>query len=251
MDKYRTGEEMKQIKAYYKIALLFFLLSSLPASATDISDKPITAKLSEEIISRIRSRAITGYRRYRGIETKREINTREYNAKTGELISTSRALIIYREYFYEIPETEVLSYIKDGQEKPASDYRKSKEMPGYQIFDKEGAKHYQVEVVGYRTIKNQKCYQIEVTPKQNTKRHFKGTIFARVNNLEIVEIEGTIGNLPLGVKELSTKLFTTASGDLTVLKSGIIKLRIYIPLLYPDTRIVTSIKVLGHKPILR
>ena len=250
MDKYRMGEEMKQIKAYYKIALLFFLLSSLPASATDIA-KPITAKLSEEIISQIRRRAITGYRRYRGIETKREINTKEYNAKTGELISTSRALIIYREYFYEIPETEVLSYIKDGQEKPASDYRKSKEMPGYQIFDEEGEKRYQVEVVGYRMIKNQRCYQIEVTPKQKTKRHFKGTIFARVNNLEIVVIEGTIGNLPLGVKELSTKLFTTASDDLTVLKSGIIKLRIYIPLFYPDTRIVTSIKVLGHSPILR
>jgi hypothetical protein len=242
---------MKRVKAYYKIALMFFLLSSLPLPATDIMVKPITAELSEEIISRIRRRAITGYRRYRGIETKREINTKEYNAKTGELISTSRALIIYREYFYEIPETEVLGYIKDGQEKPASDYRKSKEMPGYQIFDEEGAKRYQIEVVGYRTIKNQRCYQIEVTPKQKTRRHFKGAIFARVDNLEIVSIEGTIGNFPLGVKELSTKLSTTASGDLTVLKSGIIKLRIYFPLLYPDTRIVTSIKVLGHRLILR
>jgi hypothetical protein len=242
---------MKQINAYYKIALMFFLLSSLPLPATDIMVKPITAELSEEIISRIRRRAITGYRRYRGIETKREIYTKEYNAKTGELKSTSRALIIYREYFYEIPDTEVLSYRKDGQEKPASDYRKSEEMPGYQIFDEEGAKHYQIEIVGYRTIKNQRCYQIEVTPKQKTRRHFKGAIFARVNNLEIVSIEGTIGNLPLGVKELSTKLSTTASGDLTVLKSGIIKLRIHLPLLYPDTRIVTSIKVLGHRLILR
>jgi hypothetical protein len=241
---------MKWIMLHYKIAMICLLLS-LATSPFAEEHKAITPAQSEEIISRIRQKAIAGYRKYRGIETTREINTEEYEAKTGKLKSTSKALIIFREYFYEIPDTKVLRYIKNGQEKPVSDYRKSKDMPGYPVFDEEGAKRYTVRVVGYKMIADQRSYQIDIKPKRKTVRHFEGALYARVDNLEIVMIEGTVGDLPFGVKELSTKLSTGASGDLTVLTSGIIKLRIYVPLLYPDTRLVTSIKVLGHKPIPR
>jgi hypothetical protein len=241
---------MKLVMLHHKIAMIFLLLALTTAPFAE-EHRVITPAQSEEIINRIRQKAIAGYRIYRGIETTREINTEEYEAKTGKLKSTSKALIIFREYFYEIPDTKVLRYTKNGEKKPVSDYRKSKDMPGYPVFDEEGTKRYAVRIAGYKMIANKRCYQIDIKPKQKTARHFAGALYARVDNLEIIMIEGTVGDLPLGVKELSTKLSTRASGDLTVLKSGIIKLRIYIPLLYPDTRLVTSIKVLEHKLILR
>ena len=235
---------------YRTISMIGVLLSLSTAPLAE-EHRAITTAQSEDIINRIRQRALAGYRRYRGIETRREINTEEYNAETGRLKSTSRALIIFREYFYEIPDTRVLRYTENGQKKPVSDYRKSRDMPGYPVFDEEGAKRYRVKVVGYKMIENQRCYQIEIQPKQKTRRHFAGALYARVDNLEIILIEGTVGDLPLGIKELHTKLFTRSSGELTVLRSGIIKLRVYLPLLYPDTYYVTSITVLEHRPIPR
>lgn len=235
---------------HHKIAMVFLLLSLAAATLAE-EHRAITTAQSEEIINRIRQRAIAGYRRYRGIETRREINTEEYDPETSILKGRSRALIIFREYFYEIPDTRVLRYTENGQKKPVSDYQKSRDMPGYPVFDEVGTKRYRIRIAGYKVIADKRCYQIDVQPKQKTRRHFSGALYARVDNLEIIMIEGTVGDLPLGVKELRTKLFTRSSGDLTVLKSGIIELRIHIPLLYPDTRLITSITVLEHTPIPR
>ncbi len=46
-------------------------------------------------------------------------------------------------------------------------------------------------VIPYKEIEGRLCYQIKVTPKEVTKRHFKGNVFARVDNLDVIFSEGS------------------------------------------------------------
>ncbi len=210
----------------------------------------ITPALSKKVISRIQDKYIPMYKKYQGIESNQKVEIKTYDSKTSELLSTAHVHLIRKDYFYKEPEVEVLQYIVDGKEEETSKYEPIKSQPGYHVFDENGDIHYKTQVIGYKIIEGQQCYEVSVTPVKATKMHYQGMLYYRVSDLNLVYSSGSIGEIPFPLKELHSDLSIVCMNDLTVISSGIITARLDIPVILPDRRIVSRFTVLKNTPIL-
>ncbi|MBU3914169.1 hypothetical protein KKA14_01410 [bacterium] len=213
-------------------------------------DEVITPEVSRMIINRIKNKAALVFKKYRGIESEQEINSQIFDSETGALRETERVVYIIKEYYYEKPEIIVLEYERNGKKVPLSEYKKRDDDPGYQIFDTEGEKRFEIKIIGHKVIEGQLCYQIKVTPKEMTVRHFNGYVFVRVDNLNVVFSEGSIAKHPMGLKKMDMKLYFEPIGEVSALRSSDISLLIHVPFIKPNTRIDINTKVLKKIPIL-
>jgi len=233
-----------------KLAALIFVLV-LFASAPPIQsrDVDITPALSEKVINRLREKYIPMYKKYQGVESNRQVEIKTYNEKTNKLLSTENVHLIRKEYFYKKPEVEVLKYVVDGKEEKVSKYKPLKSKPSYHVFDKSGDINYETHVVGYKTIAEHQCYEVDVTAKKATQRHYQGKLYYRVDDLKLVFSSGSIGKISFPLKGLHADLIFDNINDLTVVSSGVISMRVDIPIIFPDRRIISRIKVLKNTPI--
>lgn len=232
------------------MAFIFFLFLLAPAPTIQSSDVDITPTLSRNVINRLREKYIPMFKKYKGIESNRQVETQTYDSKSNKLLSTAHVHVIRKDYFYKEPEIKVLKYIVDGKEEKTSKYKPIKSQPGYQVFDENGDKNYETRIVGYKIVEDQNCYQVNVTPKKATKLHYKGMLYYRVSDLKLVKSSGSIGEISFPLKELHIDLYTDDLNDLTVISSGVITARVNIPVILPDRRIVSRFKALNNKPIL-
>ncbi|MBN2079343.1 MAG: hypothetical protein JW838_10275 [Spirochaetes bacterium] len=226
-----------------RITLLFIItIAAFTASAAlpDPKEEAVSPEESERILGLIFERSTEIYSNYTGVESTRVETMREYDPRTEKLRSVSEVTMKRKDYFYRDPEVEVLKYTKDGVEMKPSAYRVFKSRPAYPVFDEKGRERYTIRVAAIQKLNRKKVYRIEVTPKANTPLHFKGNIYCTKKSLETVLIEGTMAKLGFPLREFRMELRFTSVEDIPVVESGTVHVRVKVPIVYPDTKIVSE-----------
>ena len=231
---------------------VFFLLPSWTLFS-DQSIGPTLQKIlpaeSRRVVQRIIQKNIRNYETYKGIESLCVTDVTVSDAETGEIEEAERAKYIQKSYFYEVSETEVLEYTKNGEAADLDDYDKDDRQPAYQIFDGKSLERFDINVVGITMMKGQRCYRLQVVPKQNTDRHFKGTVFVNVDSLNTVYLEGTVADYPFGLKKMKMVFSFQPLGELSVFTEATVDLLIHVPIIKPNTRVLIRTVTLENKPI--
>jgi len=238
-----------KISHAYKISIIcvMFVIVLLPYFDLAGENASISVEQSEKIINKIYEKYIPVYKKYTGIESLRKIDIIEYNPNSITLINRSHVSVIRKDYFYKKPEITILRYLIDDDLKRPSDYQSREIEPYHLVLDEQGKNLYLTRIMQSVTVSNQKCYQMQVTPREKTPEHFEGYMYFRMDSLDLYLIEGTLGNLPYSFTEYSMKQYFDHLIDLPVLKSGSCIMRMYIPVLQPDRRFVFSVKVITNK----
>ncbi len=237
---------MKRIIAAFMLAFL-----AAPAIRPAAADKTgaITPEESDRIISLAFERGAGIYKKYSGIESLRKEVISEYDPATGKLKSVSEITMKRKDYFYKSPEVEVLTYKKDGRDMEPSKFRVMKAMPLFPVFDEKGRDNYRITVAEKVSHGGRQCYRVQVDPRNTTSRHFEGSIYMAVRGLEITGIEGTMAKLDFPIKEFRIELNTKKIDDVPVAQTGKVRVRISVPLFYPDTMIESDLTTIEARPM--
>jgi hypothetical protein len=232
--------------------LLTLILVSL-ACVLDIAKsgfaETIAPSESERILERVFNKYIPIYDKYRGVESTSRVMTQEFDPKTNVLKRTSEVLLHRKDYFYEKPEIKALSLKINGKDTDPSQYRSWETKPTYLAFDKKGRENYLLKVTEKKKIYQKECYRIEVLPRKSTSRHFQGEIYCSVDSLDVVQTVGGVADLEFPIKYFWSDFYFTLVKEIPVVQSGTLKVRINVPILYPDTLIVTSTTISESKLI--
>lgn len=204
---------------------------------------------SERILERVFNKYIPVYNKYRGVESTSRVITQEFDPKTNVLKSTSEVLLHRKDYFYEKPEIKALSLKINGKDTDPSQYRSWETKPTYPVFDNKGRENYLLKVTEKKKVYQKECYRIEVLPRKSTSRHFKGEIYCSVDSLDVVQTVGGVADLEFPIKYLWSDFYFTLVKEIPVVQSGTLKVRVNIPILYPDTLILTSTTISESKLI--
>jgi hypothetical protein len=224
------------------LSLVLFLLFPNSGRAAAISSDE-----SDLILKRIFNKYIPIYTKYRGVESTSKSVIREYDARTNAQKSTTEITLRRKDYFYGEPEVKALSFKKDGKDKDPSEYRLLESKPGYLVFDQKGNDHYVLKIVDKKMIGSRECYRIVVSPKKATARHFKGEIYCAVDTLDIVHTAGGAGDLEFPIKHFRAVFDYTLVNSVPVVQSGTVEVRVDVPVVYPDTLIVTATTVIESR----
>jgi hypothetical protein len=228
---------------------IFWALSTGISSLN--AESGISSEQSNEILNRILEKNSNIFKKYKGVESIQRSLTQMFDSETGEVTESVELKTIQKSYFYEPSEVTVLEYKKNGEVLDPEDYKKDKRPPSYQIFGEKSRERFDIKVVGTRQMEGQNCYILNVLPKQDTDRHFKGTVFVDINSLKTVFLEGTIADYPFGLKDMKMRFSFRSLGELFVVKNSTIDLMIHVPIIKPNTRVLITIHYLESKPIPR
>ena len=212
------------------------------------AEEQVIPEKSKEIIEKIRTMTIPRAKKYRGVESKRNVEVKEYDS-SGKLIVTHKFVAVRKDYFYEPPESKVLKYEKNGKDTKQTDYKEFKIDPTYPVFDENGEQYYETAVVAAQVIDGVKCYKVKVTPKQATSRHFSGHIYYKTDDLEPHVAEGTLGKLPWPFKEFYMRFYFVKQKGYPIFRSGVITIKADVPVVFADHKFDTTIDVIESKPI--
>lgn len=236
---------MKKLTVFIFVLVLLFLTPSIQGR-----DLTISPALSRKIISRIQEKYVPMYKKYQGVESTRRIEIKTYDSTTNALISTAYVNITRKDYYYKGSEVKVLKYVVDGKEEKVSKYKPMNFRPAYHVFDENGDNNYERKVIGYKTIDDNQCYEVNVTPKKATKMHYQGKLYYRIADLKLVYSSGTLGEVPFPLNGLRMDIYFEFIDDLAVISSGVITVTADIPAFFPDKHIVSRLKVINNQPIL-
>jgi len=204
---------------------------------------------ADRVLKEIFSKNIDMYHKYKGIKCFRTEVISEYDPKTSKLLSVSEITVTRTDYFYEKPVAEVKSYKKDGKVMKPSKFDYLILMPSFPVFDEKGRDNYDIMITEKKIFNGKECYLVQVTPKKETSRHFKGFLYYTVKNLDLIYFEGTLAKLDFPLKYFKIELNTVMYKGIPVLSNGKAYLRVKVPILYPDTNIVSNLTVLENKLI--
>jgi len=233
-----------------KIMLLGVIMAVIFTQEFAIGAKEqIAPEKSKEIIEKIRAKNIPRYKEYCGVESKRNVEVKEYDS-SNKLIVTHKYVADRKDFFYILPESKVLKYEKNGKDKKPTEYTELKSDPTYPVFDEKGEQYYEAAVVSVQIVDGVKCYKVKVTPKQATERHFDGYIYYKTDDLEPYFLEGTIGKLPWSLKEFFMRFYFANEKGYPMLKSGVMNMKVNVPVLAPNHKFDTTIDVIESKLIL-
>jgi len=213
--------------------------------------KKITPEMSQKIVRQILDKNIRIFKKYKGVESLRVTTSEFYDLETGELEESESVKYVQKSYFYEVPETTVLEYRKNGKIVDPSEYDSDDNLPGYQIFDEKGPERFEITITGTQSRNGRDCYVLKILPKQQTSRHFKGTVFVDVDSLETVYLEGTIADYPFGLKKMNMTFTFESLGEIFVFTHATVDLLVHVPIIKPNTRILITTRTMENKPIPR
>lgn len=220
------------MKNRIRAAIAFVMIVIVPALAGEM----IPEKLEQEIISKIRAKTAPVYSNYIGVESTREILSRQYDSRDNSFRGSYTVLLRRREYFYKKATYTVLKYVKDGKEEPAWKYNYPTRSPAYQPFDPDTDKNYITRLRGRKTINSIPCWEFEVIPKKNTSRHLKGNVYFSIRGLDLIYLEGTVAHYPIGLKSLAMSIFFKKLGDTYAIDRGSYTFIVHVPLFYPHRK---------------
>ena len=235
------------------IIIIVLLLLSYPAQQ-GVGEKAqkFSPTESKEILNRIYARYAKFYNRYAGFSSMRTNYTREYDADNGKLLATIVEIIKRRDYFFREPSIKPIRLIKNGQNRPLSEYRKGLTDPIYPVFSREGRKRYKVQVLGSLKFKGRRAYKLRISPKYRTTKHYRGIAYVDTETLDWLYLRGSLADYPTGVKDLRFNFyFSKHSSGWPVLTHGSTYARIYFPLIQPHRKLKNNFKSENIKLISR
>jgi hypothetical protein len=209
----------------------------------------VTPEESERVIRELYALGGDMYRKYSGVESLRKEIINEYDPANNALRSVSELTTKRMDYFYDDAIVEVQAYKKDGKEMDRSKFKPWKSKPTYPVFDEKGRDNYSVRIAERKIINGRGCYRVQVLPRKETSRHFRGDVYYTVKKLEAVYIDGTVAKLDFPLKYFKIELELEPKNGVPVISSGKVHVRVNVPLFYPDTMIVTSMTVLESRLI--
>ncbi|MCK5690909.1 hypothetical protein KAI87_16630 [Myxococcota bacterium] len=225
------------------ICAMLFLLSS-PVLAAPLPDGDV-------LFAQLRAKYSTMYEKYKGIEVKRRSYIQRYDSKTKELVATSEVVVVVQEFFYKKPERQVLEFIKNGKKRDPDDFSSRESDPILPVLDADGANNYSLRVLGHKTVESQDCYELEVLPKEKTKRHFMGKLYVNAQTLDLVLIDGGKADLPFVVDALDFKIYSKEQGELSVPTKTTFRIEIDVPIVFSDVLLVIKTETLSARGILK
>ncbi len=230
-------------------AILWVLFSGFSLTT---QAQPITPKMSDEIVNRIRSKTIELYQKQSGLEYVEDTLIKTFNSETGELEGTTKVVLIKRNYYYQKAEITTLKYEEDGKELPVSEYKPyGSGEPGYPVFDKNGPTHYDVKVVGTEMIEGQNCYHLKINAKEETVKHLIGDMYFEMQDLELVLFRGSLADLPFGAKKIQMEVYYTSENGINAPDSSSAEIFAHVPFIYPHKKLVVTTKTSQQKYIPR
>lgn len=204
----------------------------LEKSAKIYEGMAITPEFSKEIIDKITAKYSKMYEKYAGVKNTRHVTIEWRDVKNNELLETEKVVYTRWDDFYEDLKYKVLSYVVDGKEKKNGRYDPHESAPGIPHFDKNGGKEYERRVVAVEKARNRLCYKIMAIPRRPKGEHFKGFIWVTVDNLEIIQNEGTSGKMRFGAESLYVKYYAKDFGDYFHFTSGYTKVKLNVMGIY-------------------
>lgn len=195
-----------------------------------------------DVIGLLREKARVIYTRYSGVESRREINSTQYDDRDGKPMGSYIVTVNRREYFYKKPEFTVLRYVKDGKETPTKEYRYMVREPVYPPFDGDSDKHYRIALRGTTRVDGVLCHVIDIVPREKTPRHLAGKAYINAETLDLYCLEGTVARYPLGVKSISMRIFFKKVDDAWVMSHGTYTFSVHVPFFYPHRRFVATFR---------
>lgn len=199
------------------------------------------------LIDRLYQKMVPIYEKYQGVLSIRDISAVSKDPENGEILKTFEAKIERKDHFYKKPDIKALKYKENGKKTKTSKYDTREIEPFYPLFDKNGKAHYDLKLVGNKTISGRKCVKIEVIPKSQTTRHFKGHIFVDPQKLEIVKMTGSPAKLHWAMLHFSFDYHFSSLEGFPVLSHGTVKARVKVPLFVSDNITDYTLKVVSNR----
>ncbi len=227
-----TTAPLRPIKNMIISALALILIFTEPAAP----ESTLPEMLESKIIAKIMEKTLPVYSKYIGVESTREIVSRQYDSRDNSYRGGYTVLLRRKEYFHKRATYRVLKYIKDGKEERSWKYNFPTRNPAYQPFDPDTEKNYATKLRGKKTINGIPCWEFEVIPKKNTSRHFKGNVYFSIRGLDLIYLEGTVAHYPIGLKSLTMAIYFKKLDDACVASRGAYTFVVHVPLFYPNRR---------------
>lgn len=212
------------------------------ADPAALEPAPLDAAESERALAEIQARGVALYRRYSGIQSMRRLVAEERDPESGALLHTSRVLMERTDHFYGRPDVRVLEYELDGRTMDPDAFRLVRIAPPLPPFDEHGPENYDTRIAGLQRVDGRICYRVDVTPKKSTLSHMRGSFYFERTSLDLVYVEGGLATLPPGVREAGFAFHFAAQNGAPMPRSGVMHLRVRIPLVQPDRRFISRIE---------
>jgi len=193
---------------------------------------------SDELYHRVIEHYRPMYERYRGVAVKTEVKMQVYDSETQALRESIAVQLEEKQFFWDVPETKVKSYTKNGKVEDPDDYSTDDSEPMYPVFDAKGPTNYSVKVLTIAERQGRRCYVFEVQAKKRTERHFVGKAYVDAETLDLVFMEGTFAKRPFGVDRVSVQITARQEGPVLVFERFESQALVDVPLLFPDARVV-------------
>lgn len=196
--------------------------------------------IEEDLLSKIRAKITPLYKKYIGVESTREIVSKQYDSRNDTYLAGYTVLLRRKEHFYKRAKYKVLKYIKDGNEQPLWKYNYPTRKPAYQPFDPDTDKNYTIALLGKKIIKNIPCWEFDVIPKKKTFRHIIGNVYFTINGLDLFYLKGTVADYPFGLKNLYMEIYFKKLEDAYIMSNGTYTFVVDIPIFYPHRKFVQT-----------
>lgn len=200
----------------------FILASALLSSPLLAAESPSEI----ETLKKIKQHMATYYDQHKGMESKRSVVVEERDPEENTILLTKNIERQVKVFINKNRETETLSCSIDGKSVDIDDCEDmgSKE-PYHPLFGKKSSKFYLYDL----KPQNDGTWLLKISPKDNTSRHFMGTL-SFDKNLRLTKQEGTIADIPFPLKSLALNIKYKPFGDLDLIDEGRYDILLKIPL---------------------
>lgn len=172
---------------------------------------------------------------------RRVMTTREYDPGNNKLKKTSVAEQEVWTRVGELPRIEVLSCTIDGKTAAVEECqgRRRAREPLYRVFGPDGRKHYRLELVDDGPDGDASVYKVRAIPLERTERHFEGEFTFNAETLSLLQMQGTMADYPMGLKNFELRLDFDERDGLPVIAKTRMEMTIYVPLII-NRRVVSE-----------
>jgi hypothetical protein len=221
-----------------KRAVLLAVILAIASPA--FSDAGGLKNIEDELISKIRAKLTPLYKKYIGVESTREIVSKQYDSRNDTYRGGYTVLLRRKEYFYKRATYKVIKYLKDDKEQPSWTYNYPTRKPAYQPFDPDTDKNYTITLLGKKIIKNIPCWEFDITPKKKTSRHIIGNVYFTIKELDLFFMKGTVADYPYGLKNLYLEIYFKKLEDAYIMSNGTYTFVVDIPIFYPHKKFIQA-----------
>lgn len=202
------------------------------------------------ILADLKEKYQEGYETYTGVEGIYLLDIKEMNPNNAnKVVSTGKAKVIRRDFFYKKPDLVVLEYEKDGKPLPPNKYNPPSFEPIFPLFDKNGENNYNIKVQGIVLKEGKETYKMRIMPKRKGIRYFTGYAYYAKENLQPVSMRGSLAANYFFLKEIFLEMGQKEVNGMPAMQNMTIQTRVHAPMIIKDRRYITRMRAKSLKLI--